>query len=123
MRRICFVLAVLLVLTAALASAGRGKSGKDSLVGTWEYTSSEYGINAVYVLKADGTGTYTLKVGEAESNYELKYETKDGHLLVTFVNDEIFTEEDVLDSEYTLKDKNTLVIKDTSGEEMTFIRK
>ena len=123
MRRICFVLAVLLVLTAALASAGCGKSGKDSLVGTWEYTSSEYGINAVYVLKADGTGTYTLKVGEAESNYELKYETKDGHRLVTFVNDEIFTEEDVLDSEYTLKDKNTLVIKDTSGEEMTFIRK
>ncbi len=123
MKKICFILAVLLVLVSALASAGCEKSGKDPLVGTWEYTSSEYGINAVYVLNADGTGTYTLKVGEEESKYELKYEAKDGHLLVTFVNNEIFTEEDVLDSEYTLKDKNTLIIKDTLGEEMEFIRK
>ena len=116
------VIAVLLVLAMALAAAGCGKKA-ESLVGTWEYTSEEMGMSAVYVLKADGTGTYTLKVGEETVVYELKYETKDGHLLVTFVNNEIFTEEDVLDSEYTLKDANTLVIKDTSGMEMEFLKK
>ena len=116
------VLALLLVLATLLAAAGCGKKA-ESLVGTWEYASEEMGMSAVYVLKADGTGTYTLKVGEEEVVYELKYETKDGHLLVTFVNNEIFTEEDVLDSEYALKDANTLVIKDTSGMEMEFLRK
>ena len=116
------VIAILLVLAMALAAAGCGKKA-ESLVGTLEYTSEEMGMSAVYVLKADGTGTYTLKVGEETVVYELKYETKDGHLLVTFVNNEIFTEEDVLDSEYTLKDANTLVIKDTSGMEMEFLKK
>ena len=64
-----------------------------------------------------------IKVGDQEVKYELKYEVKDGHLLVRFVNNDIFSEDDLFDMEYTLKDQNTLIIKDTSGMEMPFIRK
>ena len=75
------------------------------------------------MLNEDGTGTYTMKVGEQEVTYELKYEVKDGHLLVRYVNNETFSEDDVFDSEFSLQDADTMIIKDTSGEEMTFVRK
>ncbi len=100
-----------------------GCGGKNQLVGTWEYKDEESGIGAVYDLKKDGTGTYAVTVGESTVNYELKYEVKDGHLLVRFVNDSVFSEDDVFDSGFTLKDSKTMILKDTSGMEMTFNKK
>ena len=110
-------------MAIALTVAGCGKKGDDSLVGVWEYKDTENGIGAVYDLKADGTGTYTMTVGETEVVYELKYEVQDGHLLVRYVNNETFSEDDVFDSEFVLKDANTMIVKDTSGMEMTFNKK
>ena len=99
MKKFYYLLAALLVIAVvvSLPGCGRTDSAKSAnpLSGTWEYTDAEYDISTVYVLKDDGTGTYTMKVGDTEVVYELKYETKDDHLLVTYVNNEIFTEEDV----------------------------
>ena len=123
MKKISAVLAALLVFAMLLSLAGCGKKEENSLVGTWEYSDTESGIGAVYVLKDDGTGTYTMKVGETEVTYELKYEVKDGHLLVRYVNNEIFTEDDVFDNEFSFRDAKTLIVKDTLSEELPFIRK
>ena len=123
MKRCNAILAGLLAFVIVFAVAGCGRTDENSLVGTWEYTDTENSISAVYVLKDDGTGTYTMKVGEEDVPYELKYEVKDGHLLVTYVNNETFSEDDVFDNEFSFKDSNTLVIKDSFGEEMTFVKK
>ncbi len=113
--------AALLVLALIFAVSGCGsKKSSNPLVGTWEY--EEDGIKAVYVLNDDGTGTYTMDTGESVT-YKLKYEAKDGHLLVSFVDNDIFDESDVFDSEYTLKDDKTMIIKDSFDMEMTFVRK
>ena len=123
MKKICSLIPILLALALLFAASGCGRQETNSLPGTWEYRDEENGIGAVYVLKNDGTGTYTMTVGDSEVTYELKYEAKDGHLLVTYVNNEIFTEEDVFDSEFRFQDADTLIIKDTAGTEMTFIKK
>ena len=122
-------LALILVLTLAcmfMASCGGngngGNGGDYSIVGVWEYSDTENGIETVYDLKDDGTGTYTMKVGEEEVIYELKYEVSDGHLLVTYVNNEIFTEEDVFDNEFSFQDENSMIVKDSFGEELTYVR-
>ena len=120
-RSVSFILIALVLMI--LAVSGCGKKSDDSLVGVWEYTDTENDIGAVYDLKDDGTGTYTMKVGNTEVTYELKYEVKDHHLLVTYVNNEIFTEDDVFDSEFSFKDANTLIIKDSSDQEMVFVKK
>ena len=124
MKKLSMLLAVVLVLALALSvTACGGKKAENTLVGTWEYTDAEYGLDAAYVLKDDGTGTYTMKVGEEEVTYELKYEVRDGHLLVTFVNNDVFTEDDVFDNAFRFQDANTLIIADSFGEEMTFVKK
>lgn len=122
MKRISAVLAAVLVFVLILNVAGCSKKADASLTGVWEYADEETGMSAVYDLKDDGTGTYTMKVGEEEVTYELKYEVQDGHLLVTYVNNEIFSEDDVFDNEFSFQDDNTLIIKDSFGEEMTFVR-
>ena len=116
------VLLTALVLLLSVAGCG-GKKTEASLTGVWEYSDEETGMAATYDLKDDGTGTYTMKVGEEEVVYELKYEVQDGHLLVTYVNNEIFSEDDVFDNEFSFQDDNTIIIKDSFGEEMTFVRK
>ena len=123
MKKISAMLAVVLVLVLILSVAGCSKKAYASLTCVWEYSDEETAISAVYDLKNDGTGTYTMKVGEEEVTYELKYEVKDGHLLVTYVNNEIFSEDDVFDNEFSFQDDNTLIIKDSMGTEMTFVRK
>ena len=123
MRKISMILAAILVFAMLLSVAGCSKKADASLTGVWEYADEETGMSAVYDLKDDGTGTYTMKVGEEEVVYELKYEVQDGHLLVTYVNNEIFSEDDVFDSEFSFQDDNTIIIKDTFGAEMTFVRK
>ena len=122
MKKRGIVFVSLLVFAIALALIGCGKK-ENSIVGNWEYSDTENGIGAVYDLKDDGTGTYAMTVGEEEVVYELKYEVKDNHLLVTYVNNDTFTEDDVFDNEFNFKDSKTLIIKDSFGEEMTFVRK
>lgn len=127
MKRIRTIFAVLLVLTLMISVTGCGKKNGDPdanpFAGTWEFTDEEYDLGAVYDLKDDGTGTYTMKVGDQEITYELKYEAKDGHLYITYVNTDLFTEDDVFDNEYSFKDDDTLIIKDTVGLELTYVRK
>ena len=123
MKKISAMLAVVLALVLILSVAGCAKKADASLTGVWEYADEENAIGAVYDLKDDGTGTYTMKVGEQEVTYELKYEVKDGHLLVTYVNNEIFSEDDVFDNEFSFQDDSTIIIKDSTGTEMTFVKK
>ena len=123
MKKTKTIITLLLSLLIALSIAGCGKKSDQSLVGVWEYSDTENGIGAVYDLREDGTGTYTMTVGDQEVVYELKYEVKDSHLLVRFVNNETFTEDDVFDNEFKLKDANTLIIKDSMDTEMTFVKK
>ena len=87
-----------------------------------KYRDEENDMGAAYVLEEDGTGTYTMTVGEEEVIYELEYEVEDGHLLVTYVNNDIFTEDDVFDNEFRFEDDGTLTIKDSFDEEMTFVK-
>jgi hypothetical protein len=98
------------------------ETDENPLVGTWEYRDEENDMGAAYVLEEDGTGTYTMTVGEEEVIYELEYEVEDGHLLVTYVNNDIFTEDDVFDNEFRFEDDGTLTIKDSFDEEMTFVK-
>ncbi len=123
MKRTGKLIAALLVLLLAVTVAACSNGSDESLVGVWEYNDKDSGITAVYDLKEDGTGTYTMNVGGQETKYELKYEVKDGHLLVTYVNNETFSEDDVFDNAYSFKDENTLIIKDSFDQEMTFVKK
>ncbi len=112
------------VMILCLAGCGGGASTSDySWVGTWEYSAPGNEIGAVYNLKEDGTGTYTMTAGEEEVTYELKYEVKDHLLLVTYLNNEIFSEDDVFENEFHFEDENTVIVKDSTGEEMTFEKK
>ena len=72
--------------------------------------------------KSSDSSSDNPMVGE-EVTYELKYEVQDGHLLIRYVNNDIFYEDDVFDSEFSFKDDNTMIIKDSFGEELTFVRK
>ena len=123
MKKIKTVITALLLFLIILSAFGCSKKDIKSLVGVWEYSDTENGLGAIYDLKDDGTGTYTMIVGETEVTYELKYEVKDGHLLVRYVNNDTFTEDDVFDSEFSFKDDNTLIIKDSFGSEMEFLKK
>ena len=116
------LLAALLLGRAAWAETEAAEVESPSLVGVWTYTDEENGIGAIYDLKADGTGTYTMIVGEEEATYELKYEVQDNVLLVTYINNETFTEDDVFENEFRFEDEQTLVIKDSFDEEMTFVK-
>lgn len=123
MKKVLLAALLILVSISVIASCGKKDGGAPTLVGIWEYMDDEFGIGAVYDLKEDGTGTYTMKTGDVTVVYELKYEVRDGHLLVTYVNNDIFSEEDVFDSEFSFRDAGTLIIKDTSGMEMEFVKK
>ena len=125
MKKINVAVIALLILAMVLCLMGCGGSGsKDdySLTGVWEYSDEANGLGAVYDFKDDGTGTYTMIVGKEEVTYEMKYEVGDGHLLVSFVNNDIFSEDDVFDSEFSFQDENTMLVKDSTGMEMTFVR-
>ena len=126
MKKILILVLVLALACVFMVACGGNSDGGDasenSLTGVWKYEDTENGIGAVYDLKDDGTGTYTMIVGEEEVTYELKYEVQDNHLLVTYVNNDTFTEEDVFDSEFSFQDANTLIVKDSFGEEMTFVK-
>ena len=122
MKKTRMIIAALLILVMIFAVTGCG-SKENSLTGTWEYKDPDADMGAVYVFKIDGTGTYTMDVGGQSVTYEMKYEAKDGHLYITFVNNEVFSEDDVFDSEYSFKDAKTLIVNDSFGEQLTFKKK
>jgi len=124
MKKSNVVIIALLIVTMVVCLMGCGGGSKQdySFTGVWEYSDEANGISSVYDFKDDGTGTYTMTVGGNEVIYEMKYEVSDGHLLITFVNNETFTEEDVFDSEFSFKDENTLIVKDSLGDDLTYIR-
>ena len=122
MKKANLLFVALLAFTMIFALASCGKK-ENSIVGTWEYNDTENGISTVYDLKDDGTGTYTMNVAGEEVVYELKYEIQDNHLLVRYVNNDTFSEDDEFDNEFQFKDANTLIIKDSFDEEMTYVRK
>ncbi len=117
------IIAILLVaIFICLMGCGGSPKADYSLTGVWEYSDEVNGISSVYDFKDDGTGTYTMTVGGNVVVYEMKYEVNDGHLLIIFVNNDIFTEEDVFDSEFRFKDENTLIVKDSLGDDLKYIR-
>lgn len=109
----------LLALLFVILLAGCGRTY--NLVGRWEYRDETTGTGAVYDLKEDGTGTYTV-IGGSEVTYDLKYEVQNNHLLVSFLNNETYSEDLVFDSEFKMKDDNTMVIQGNGGKELPFIR-
>lgn len=124
MKKANVVIIALLVVTMVVCLMGCGGGSKQdySLTGVWEYSDEANGIGSVYDFKDDGTGTYTMNVAGNEVVYEMKYEVSDGHLLITFVNNDTFSEDDVFDSEFRFKDENTLIVKDSLGDDLTYIR-
>ena len=117
------VLALACVFMVACGGNSGGASADNSIAGTWNYEDTEYDISASYVFNEDGTGTNYINVGGQEVTYELKYEYKDDHLFITYVNNETFTEDDVFDFEVTFEDEQTIVLKDTAGgDEITYVR-
>lgn len=123
MKRIRTALAALLALALAFALSGCGSRSKNPLVGTWEYADPDRGMEAVYELKRDGSGSYTILIDGQRVSYALRYELRDEHFLVSFVDTGIFSEDEVFDNEFSLRDAKTMVIRDPGGEELTFIRK
>ncbi len=109
----------LLAIIFVIILAGCGR--KYDLVGRWEYKDETAGTTAVYDLKEDGTGTYTV-TGGSGFIYELKYEVQNNHLLVSFLNSDTYSEDLVFDSEFKMKDDNTMVIQGNGGKELPFIR-
>ena len=86
-----------------------------SLVGTWELKDPDY--TSIYVFNEDGKGTYTLTAGDESDTSAFTYKVEETKLLVTYEGDEEAT-----DLKYTLNG-NTLVIRDSFDEEMTFTKK
>ncbi|HCK87622.1 MAG TPA: hypothetical protein DHW39_02320 [Erysipelotrichaceae bacterium] len=109
----------LLIILCVIVLAGCGRTY--NLTGRWEYRDETTGTGAVYDLKEDGTGTYTA-IGGSEVTYDLKYEVQNNHLLVSFLNNETYSEDLVFDSEFKIKDDNTMVIQGNGGKELPFIR-
>ena len=70
----------------------------------------------------NGLTGYTMTVGEQTVTYELRYRIDGDHLLVTYVNNEIFAEDDVFDSTFRFQGPDTLILEDSFGEELSFAR-
>ena len=86
------------------------------VIGTWDYTEEDV-MTAIYVLNEDGTGTYTITVGENTVEKTVEYYTKDGVLYINYDG-----EEDTYELPYSIKDGD-LVIVDSLGEDVVYVKK
>ena len=86
-----------------------------NVIGTWEH--DEDSINAVYIFKEDGTGSYTITVEGNAVEKEVAYYTKDGKLFINFDKDP-----DTFELEYSIRG-NSLVVIDSLGEEVIYNKK
>lgn len=104
----------IIVLTTLLLLL-TGCKDKKNIIGTWERKEEE--IIITYVLKKDGTGSYSETVDEKTTTATFTYVDDNNMLLITFDG-----EEDVYEYPYTLKDK-TLIIHETSDDELIYHKK
>ena len=116
------ILVVLFAFFMILTTAGCGAI-KEDLFGVWEYTDTSTGMSAVYEFRDDGTGTYTVNSGGNEVVYELKYNSEGNHLLFTITNSDIYTDDDLFDIQFKLKGTDKMIVKDSTGRDLTFVRK
>lgn len=120
MKKVRILITALFAFLLMVSASGCTK--KEELFGVWKYTNEETGNGAVYELRDDGTGSYTIISGGTETAYEIHYNVERNHLLFVFTNHEEFTEDDLFDTEFKLKDADTLLIKDSAGNKLPFIR-
>lgn len=92
-----------------------GKVDYSKFLGTWEFTDEGYG--ATYMFNEDKTGTYTLTVDEESESKNFTYKIDSKIIYITYESDT-----DVFENKYELKDKK-LIIEDSFGEKMEFIKK
>ncbi len=92
-----------------------GKVDYSKFIGTWEYTDEGYG--ATYIFNEDKTGTYTLTAGEESDVLNFTYKIDSKIIYITYENDT-----DVFENKYKLENEK-LIIEDSFGEKMEFIKK
>ena len=110
------LLVLLLVLSLFTTLGCSKKSNIDSkVIGTWEH--NDEALKAIYVLKKDGTGSYTMTVGENTVEKKVDYYTKVGQLFINYDKDP-----DTFELEYSIKN-NSLVIIDSLNEEVVYKKK
>ena len=125
MKKFSIVLALILVIVLVLGVTGCDTLDKMKLVGTWE-TPAIITVYSSFTFNRNGTGTYSLNALGCRISVDIKYQVKDGHLLISYDNQESNPEEELdhfLDSEFYFQDKDTLVLRDSSGVERIFNRK
>ncbi len=82
------------------------------VVGTFKYSAK--GMVATYLFKDDGTGYYTITVGENTVEKEVDYYTQGNKLYINYDKDP-----DTFELKYKVK-KNGLAIYDSTGEELIY---
>ena len=98
-----FVISFVFCCTIALSGCGKAKG----LVGSWAHD------NYVYTFKEDKTGTYDA----LGNKMEFTYEDKDGKVSILYKGNTVA-------SEYEYKiDGNKLIIKDSFGSDVEYVRK
>ena len=115
-KKIKLLLIVCTLCVSVLALTGCGKKEKidSKIIGTWE--QSEEDMKYTYVLKENGTGTYSTDNGSVRLTKNLTYKTTGGILLITYENNQ-----ETVELPYTIKD-NTLTIK-SSNEDVIYNKK
>ena len=110
---------VLLLFLSIIVLSGCDKTEKKTIdtnvIGTWEY--SEEDIDATYVFEKNGTGSYTIAVGENSVVKEVEYYTKDNKFYINFDNDP-----DTFELEYKMVDDG-IIIYDSQGTELLYKKK
>jgi uncharacterized lipoprotein YehR (DUF1307 family) len=114
---------MILLFAFFMIAAAAGCTKVEDLFGVWEYRDTERDFTAVYEFREDGTGTYTVNSEGKETVYELRYNAEGSHLLFTITNSEDFSDDDLFDIQFKLKGGDTMVIKDSRGADLKFIRK
>ena len=85
------------------------------VIGTWEYTSE--GIDAIYVLEKDGTGSYTITVEDNTIVKEVDFYTEDSKLMINYDKDP-----DTFELPYRVEG-DVLIVTDSLEEELEYYKK
>ena len=107
---VLLILCMGLMLVSFTACSGEKKDAEPTLVGKWVYEDSD---DMYYTFNEDGTGSYFFIGGEMKFTYE-----DDGEAVT--LNYETATEPSVY--KYALEG-NKLLIEDSFGETVTYIKK
>lgn len=110
------LLLVVVLVSSIFILGGCGKDYKKELIGTWVFTDPDGAYSARYILKEDGTGTYTITVGEVSDEKNITYKTDGKVIYMTFENDT-----DVFENKYRIENNN-LIVTDSFGTESVFVK-